>query len=200
MKNLPDITYVCFARKDREHCECYTDQGGDGQCCRCRRWHPKFCQKGCRQSLSDHSDEKCAGAPRTEPPFFDLIAHLLNQQEFSIRTFGPPGEGQKPEGVVAHLKKEIQELEHNSKDKTEWIDVAILAFDSLIKLGASPEEIASLLVAKQIHNEQRKWPDWRKTDLSKAIEHVRTPEELEQKALEAGTPGAVATDVNGTPV
>jgi hypothetical protein len=39
--------------------------------------------------------------------------------------------------------------------------------------GASPDQIAAALEAKQTRNEGRTWPDWRTADPDKAIEHVK---------------------------
>lgn len=101
----------------------------------------------------------------------DLVAHLHRQREWSERTFGP---GHRTAGVLDHIRKELKEIEESPLDLSEWIDVAILAFDGAWRAGYSPEEIAAALVAKQIKNEARKWPDWRTIPMDKAIEHERT--------------------------
>lgn len=200
MSNLPDISDICFARKDRKHCSCFNDDHGDGQCCRCHRVHPSLCQQGCGQPVDQHSSDDCPVTRGQGPIVFDLVAHVTNQQEFSFRTFGPLGQGQKPEGVITHLEKELNELRINPRDLEEWIDVVILGIDGATKSGYSPEQIVTMLMAKQVKNERRNWPDWRKIDLSQAIEHVRTPEEQSQKALESGGPNVVPTDGNGSPL
>jgi hypothetical protein len=56
---------------------------------------------------------------------------------------------------------------------SEWVDVILLALDGAWRSGASPEQIAFAIAAKQIKNESRKWPDWRTAEPGKAIEHVR---------------------------
>ena len=43
------------------------------------------------------------------------------------------------------------------------------------RTGATPEQIIEAVVAKQVRNEGRLWPDWRTADPNKAIEHVREP-------------------------
>jgi hypothetical protein len=40
-------------------------------------------------------------------------------------------------------------------------------------MGHKPDEIVAALVAKQAKNEARVWPDWRKSDPDKAIEHTK---------------------------
>ena len=101
---------------------------------------------------------------------FDLVKHLYRQMEFSDRTFGP---GNRYEGVIDHIKKELVEISENPNDLTEWIDVVLLAFDGARRSGYSPEEIVTALDAKQTKNENRKWPDWRTVKLGEAITHIK---------------------------
>jgi hypothetical protein len=101
---------------------------------------------------------------------FDLLAHLYRQLNFSKETFGP---GPRAVGIVDHIKKELDEVLAAPYDLSEWIDIAILAFDGAWRSGHSPEQICKALRAKQAKNEQRQWPDWRTAEPGKAIEHVR---------------------------
>jgi hypothetical protein len=119
----------------------------------------------------------------------DLRTHLIRQIVFSRSTFGP---GERREGVIDHIRKELQEIEAADTDKErieEWVDVVILALDGLWRsidaahrnLGAAyvdVDEVAGhieiAIVKKQRKNEARDWPDWRTTDPNKAIEHVRS--------------------------
>lgn len=104
---------------------------------------------------------------------FDLAAHLRRQRDFSEKTFGP---GLRTHGVLDHIRKELREIEADPNDIMEWVDVIILAFDGAWRAGWEPEEIVNAIVAKQTRNESRSWPDWRKTDPNKAIEHNRNEE------------------------
>jgi len=101
---------------------------------------------------------------------FDLIRHVNRQREFSVNTFGP---GPRSGGIVAHIRKELIEIEAEPRDLEEWIDVVLLALDGAWRAGYAPSEIAMALEAKQNKNEQREWPDWR-TVGDEAIEHVET--------------------------
>lgn len=103
-------------------------------------------------------------------PTFDLVEHLYRQRNFSVSTFGP---GCRTAGVINHIRKELIEIENAPADVTEWIDVALLAFDGAWRAGHSPEDIAQALFMKQRKNESRTWPDWRTADLDAAIEHVK---------------------------
>ncbi|MES2136185.1 MAG: dATP/dGTP pyrophosphohydrolase domain-containing protein [Pseudomonadota bacterium] len=101
----------------------------------------------------------------------NLIEHLSRQRAWSERTFGP---GDRTKGVVDHIRKELLEVEAAPGDLSEWIDVAILAFDGAWRAGYSPEQIVAALVAKQAKNEGRDWPDWRTQPTDRAIEHIRS--------------------------
>ena len=107
-------------------------------------------------------------------PGFDLVAHLMRQREFSANTFGP---GQRLQGVIDHLRKELVEVEASGGELSEWVDVVLLALDGAWRSGYTPEQIADGLAAKQLKNEGRQWPDWRTAEQGKAIEHVRTAQE-----------------------
>ena len=101
---------------------------------------------------------------------YDLISHIKRQRAFSRATFGP---GQRTQGVIDHIRKELREIEQEPTDLSEWVDVILLALDGAWRAGHSPEQIAALIEAKQTKNETRDWPDWRTADPSKAIEHIR---------------------------
>ena len=111
-------------------------------------------------------------SPAQEIATFNFKAHLQRQREFSERTFGP---GERSQGVIDHIRKELREIEAEPRKLSEWIDVVILALDGAWRAGHSPEAIQAALVAKQDKNEAREWPDWRTADPNKAIEHVRVP-------------------------
>jgi len=102
---------------------------------------------------------------------FDLLSHLRWQIAWSERTFGP---GSRAKGVVAHIRKELAEIEADPSDLEEWIDVVILSLDGAWRSGASAEQVIAALVAKQSKNERRTWPDWRASSPDDAIEHDRS--------------------------
>ena len=124
----------------------------------------------------------------------DLKQHLARQAAFSHTTFGP---GPRTKGVCDHIKKEIKEIEDAISDAErtkEWVDVAILGLDGLLRAcrkqlsgpnvgTANNTEIASmaarLILEKQEENEMREWPDWRTMSADKAIEHNRSKDGLE---------------------
>ena len=102
---------------------------------------------------------------------FNLITHIENQIKFSKETFGP---GSRTEGVIEHIKKELEEIRENPQDIKEWIDVMILAMDGAWRAGYTAEEICTTLKNKLEENKKRSWPDWRTAPKNKPIEHNRT--------------------------
>ena len=101
---------------------------------------------------------------------FDFLLHLHRQRDWSTKTFGP---GDRRQGIIDHIRKELAEIEESNGDLHEWIDVVILALDGAWRSSATPSEIINALESKQAKNEARKWPDWRAMPTDKAIEHVR---------------------------
>lgn len=108
-------------------------------------------------------------ADKGEP--FDFETHLARQADWSGKTFGP---GARTEGVIDHIRSELDEIAAAPTDLSEWIDVAILALDGAWRSGATPQQIIAALQAKQLKNESRVWPDWRTVEPGKRIEHDRT--------------------------
>lgn len=112
----------------------------------------------------------------------DLEQHLLRQMAFSHATFGP---GRRTKGVIDHIRKELAEVEASDGSSHEWVDVVILALDGLtrqiaftnagrVDADAVARAVCTLIRRKQTRNEERAWPDWRKADPDRAIEHDRT--------------------------
>ncbi|MDP3909436.1 MAG: DUF550 domain-containing protein [Gemmatimonadales bacterium] len=137
---------------------------------------------GCLGEAADAGDARvrplCAGhsegnfllCPMCDAAFEndeDLTMILYRQIDFSSRAFGP---GSRALGIVAHIRKELREIEAAPSDLEEWIDVALLALDGAWRSGASPEEVCRALVAKIAKNEARTWPAPGAQD--QAIEHI----------------------------
>ena len=123
----------------------------------------------------------------------DLKQHLIRQMAFSHATFGP---GERREGVIDHIRKELVEVEQAHGDAAEWVDVVILALDGLTRRLAycnvgrtdpelMAETICNMIAQKQSRNEARTWPDWRTAPAGKAIEHDRDADRDAQR--EEGT-------------
>lgn len=125
-------------------------------------------------------------AQMNDVPEYDLVAHLMGAIAFSRETFGP---GARTKGVIAHIQKELKEIEANPSDLVEWIDVMILAMDGAWRCVAANHPgdasldarrmafiITDALAEKQARNQARTWPDWRTASPDQPIEHDRTGE------------------------
>ena len=118
------------------------------------------------QRAADLAD--AAGSPL---PVLDA-ALLERQRDFSLRTFGP---GARTAGVLAHIHKELVEVERDPADASEWADVMILAVDGAMRAGHAPADVLAAYRAKLERNFARTWPDWRTMPADAPIEHVRAP-------------------------
>jgi hypothetical protein len=103
---------------------------------------------------------------------FDFWRHLVAQADWSAQTFGP---GRRTQGLVAHIRNEIEEILAQPDDVEEWIDVLILACDGAWRTGATATAIIDTLIAKTAVNHARTWPDWRTLPQDQPSEHVRAP-------------------------
>ena len=104
---------------------------------------------------------------------FTVSRFVQEQREFSLTTFGP---GKRTAGIIAHIRKELAEIEADPSDVGEWIDVVILALDGAWRAGHAADVIDAALWAKLAKNKARTWPDWRTFGEGEAIEHDRSGE------------------------
>lgn len=84
-----------------------------------------------------------------------IESFLMVQRHWSAKTFGL-GAG-RWKGIVAHVEKELREIEQDPLDLDEWIDVIILGFDGAWRTGATNHAIIAALFAKQAKNRRRQW-------------------------------------------
>lgn len=100
--------------------------------------------------------------------FFDAFA------AWSRDTFGPMD---RYATVVAHIRKELEEVEAKPSDLDEWVDVALLAMDGAWRsAGADGRAFVLAMMAKDEKNRKRSWPDWRDSP-GAVTEHIREGEE-----------------------
>lgn len=125
---------------------------------------------------------------------FDLVAHLKRQAAWSERTFGP---GPLMEAVADHITKELAEVRESGGVLVEWVDVILLGLDGAWRSGATPEQVAAAILAKQTKNEGRSWPDWRTVPKDKAIEHDRSKDELPMESCDEHAPGGILNLAGG---
>lgn len=107
--------------------------------------------------------------------------YLRRHLEWGHATFGTPADGRGPLGPLDHLKREIKEITDDPYDLEEWIDAIILSIDGFLRAGGKLTMVLPMLFKKQAKNAGRDWPDWRGSDPTKAIEHVRTADEIAAK-------------------
>lgn len=106
-------------------------------------------------------------------PYFDFEEYILDHIEWSQATFGP---GARTEGLLKHIRKELEEIEREPFDVEEWVDLIILAIDGAWRSGHGATDIVGTLQAKQEKNRRRRWPDWRAVGEDQPIEHIRDGE------------------------
>lgn len=99
----------------------------------------------------------------------ELIEYSERSRRWSEKTFGT---GDRSAGIIAHIRKELDEIEADPNDLFEWVDVIILALDGARRVGWSSNEIVAALIEKQKTNELRQWPDWRTVSTGRPIEHI----------------------------
>lgn len=99
-------------------------------------------------------------------------AFFADFTEWNLATFGP---GLRTEGTIEHIKKELKEIEADPTDPKEWVDIGMLAFNGLLRLGLKPLQIIAAFLGKHTVNKARKWPDWRDHP-DTPIEHDRSGE------------------------
>lgn len=110
--------------------------------------------------------------PRLRRLFEEVISpDAINaQRAWSDETFGP---GARTAGVLAHIRKELDEIAADPADLNEWVDVIILAVDGATRAGHSGQALVAAYHSKMAKNRARTWPDWRDFDEDQPIEHVR---------------------------
>lgn len=85
--------------------------------------------------------------------------YIERQRKWSLETFG---EGKRVEGIVKHIKSELDEIIDAKDDYDrleEVIDVIILSMDLAWRLNFHPVFIDAMLKWKQDKNFKRQWPD-----------------------------------------
>jgi hypothetical protein len=73
--------------------------------------------------------------------------HLAQQRAFSEATFGP---GQRSLGVIAHIRKELDEIEADPSDVVEWVDIMLLSLDGTWRAGHDTDATWAALQSSQV--------------------------------------------------
>jgi hypothetical protein len=98
----------------------------------------------------------------------ELAAIVAEHRTWSHRTFGP---GKRTLGTIAHIRKELAEIEAKPDDLMEWIDVVMLAINGYWRHGGDSRKFAVMLKAKLEECKRREWPA--PTSEDEPIEHVK---------------------------
>ena len=107
---------------------------------------------------------------RKERSAFDLADWFDAKARWSAEVFGPETGPQRYEAVVAHIRKELVEIERDPADLEEWCDVVMLAMDGAWRsAGADGAAFVAMLEGKHAINLVRVW----RRDDDGVIEHVR---------------------------
>jgi len=87
-----------------------------------------------------------------------LEMFIARQRKWSLRTFG---DGPRTNGLIEHIKEELDEIAAAPTDLSEWVDVLTLALDGASRAGHSPIQIARGMQEKQnVNMFDREWPKY----------------------------------------
>lgn len=112
---------------------------------------------------------------------FDLVRFFDDKAAWSLDTFGP---GDRYNGVVEHIRRELQEILLKPTDLVEWVDVVLLAMDGAWRSAdANGERFVATLIEKDRKNRTRSWPDWRTLKPDEVSEHHRADDMWNRPSL-----------------
>ncbi len=80
------------------------------------------------------------------------------------------GRDRKPESILHHLKKEIDELIGDPRSLEEYADVGILWLNAADKAGHKTKDLYFAMIGKLMVNKSRKWGT---PDENGVVEHIR---------------------------
>lgn len=101
------------------------------------------------------------------------VAELQRRQrEWSERTFGP-ATPDRIQGVIKHIRKELDEIEAEPGDIMEHADLMILALELAWMCGHDGANVEWAVTHKQDINRARKWPSRDEQVAGEPVEHVR---------------------------
>lgn len=149
-----------------------------------------------------HSVLVSAASSDTKLSFVTL---LYMQKQFSEYAFGPHDQ-RGVGGNIAHIRKELDEVEGAPLDLLEWYDLILLAMDGASRAAATlgisqpVKHVALGLFAKLAQNMLREWPDYRDVPVGQAIEHVRSEASAARKADELAVDGRPVLPGGDTPL
>lgn len=120
------------------------------------------------------AEEKPVVPPTFRDPGVDLAGFFEDKFSWSKATFGLD---LPIRGILAHLKKELEEVEAEPNDLEEWVDVLFLALDGAARSGHSGKALIVKMVEKHQKNLRREW----KVQSEGHFEHDRETVENKKK-------------------
>jgi hypothetical protein len=84
-----------------------------------------------------------------------------------------PLDGSTPEKMLKEIEYLLNLLRGTVHLPLAWMQIIDRAIDGACLMGFTHQQIVEALVAKQLKNEGRTWPDWRGFAADQSIEHVR---------------------------
>lgn len=99
----------------------------------------------------------------------DIVNYLDENYEWSIRMFGP---GERNRGLSNHIQEKLPDVK-DIDNTAAWVSIIRLAINGAMRAGLTSHELIQELVAKQLIDEHREWPNWREVDMDKAIHPIR---------------------------
>lgn len=99
----------------------------------------------------------------------DLSRFWSELSDWSQATFGTDAE-RGPAGPLAHLSREVAEVQADPGNLTEYADLLFLVFDACRRAGFTYEQLVAGVFAKLAVNRSRAWG---KPDAEGVCEHVR---------------------------
>lgn len=173
-------------------------------------------QQACSPGCVSHDGSRCAYCCRLLPlmdevraalaqpcapdPDRDLATLFTRQFEWSLNTFGGD---YRTAGLIAHLRKELLEIEADPTDAVEWIDVALLALDGAWRCQKiTGARVAQLMVEKMAKNRARKWSVAKGDEPSEHVRDDQAPADAgEWELIDEGFLGEFAiADLNKMPL
>ncbi len=121
-----------------------------------------------------HLEEDPSKRQIVEGPPWEFTRWLAERNEWSAKTFGTP-EQRSYKGPLDHLYKELEEAKERPFDAEEWIDVLLLTFDCLFRVGIPPGQVLLALIVKQGKNRERQWPPVGSVPPDQAVGHLKPP-------------------------
>lgn len=102
-----------------------------------------------------------------------LLRFLSEKWEHSQRVFGP----QTTTGVLNHVRSEVEEIQEEPTDITEWVDLILLGMDGAMRScpdpKTAPQEVVRAIRDKFEVVKKRQYPDWRTLAPDEASYHEK---------------------------